>query len=178
MSHLRHVWTLVPLMEGKECFFLLVRSEYWVSYGGDSEWILWYQMIFLWNGLSICEGTGFDVQVLSGWDLLIWRSGGWHLRTCICYFWFFRAASPWGFSCWGYHIQLCEADTRGSHGFLSFFIYSAFLRCSPILFSSQNCLVYWTQNLKTTPYIQKSDLGREAGNTLKGFAKTFATLGA
>lgn len=66
-------------------FFLLVRSEYCVSNGGDSEWILWYQMIFLWNGLSICEGTGFDVQVLSGWDLLIWRSGGWHLRTCICF---------------------------------------------------------------------------------------------
>lgn len=21
LSHLRHVWTLVPLMEGKECFF-------------------------------------------------------------------------------------------------------------------------------------------------------------
>ena len=57
-------------------------------------------------------------------------------------------------------------------------VYSAFLRCSPILFSSQNCLVYWTQNLKTTPYIQKGDLDREAGNTLKGFAKTFATLGA
>lgn len=100
------------------------------------------------------------------------------MRTYICFFGSLGQRRHEGFPVGGYHIQLCEADTRGSHGFLSFFIYSAFLRCSPILFSSQNCLVYWTQNLKTTPYIQKGDLGREAGNTLKGFAKTFATLGA
>lgn len=27
---------------------------------------LWYQLICILNSLSICEGTGFDIQVLTG----------------------------------------------------------------------------------------------------------------